>query len=400
MRQDAPRSRPLTGVRVLSFEHAVAAPFATRQLADLGATVVKVERPGRGDFARGYDAAVDGMSSFFVWLNRGKQSIALNTKGPGASGVVARLLDDTDVVLHNLSPEAARRQGLDATQVTAARDRLIAVSISGYGEGGPYSGRKAYDLLVQAEAGLLSVTGTEQTPAKVGASVADIAAGMYAFTAVLTALYDRERTGRGTAVDVAMLDALAEWMGAQAQFAHHSGRRPTRTGAHHATIAPYGPYRAADGDAVFLAVQNDDEWQRLCTSVLQQPALAAEDRFTTNVGRVRDRTAMDAVLVPGLAALDTAELTARLDEHGIAWAYMRDVGELHDHPQLRTRGRWVATPSPVGPVDTLLPPAWAGGEAFVPGAVPAVGEHTREVLVRLGYADEDIEKLRDEGTIA
>lgn len=384
----------------MSFEHAVAAPFATRQLADLGATVVKVERPGRGDFARGYDAAVDGLSSFFVWLNRGKHSVALNTKGPSAPGVLARLLDDADVVVHNLSPAAARRQGLDAGTVRAGRDRLVAVSVSGYGEGGPYSGRKAYDLLVQAEAGLLSVTGTEQTPAKVGASVADIAAGMYAFTAVLTALYDRERTGRGTAVDVAMLDALAEWMGAQAHFAHHSGTRPARTGPHHATIAPYGPYRAADGVDVFVAVQNDDEWARLCTSVVERPDLAADARFATNVGRVRHRTAMDDVLVPALATLDAPALTARLDEHGIAWAYMRDVGELHDHPQLRGRGRWVATPSPVGPVDTLLLPGAAAGDGMAPGAIPKVGQHTDEVLARLGYQRDEIDALREEGTVA
>jgi itaconate CoA-transferase len=394
-----PPDAPLAGVTVVSFEHAVAAPFATRHLADLGARVIKVERPGRGDFARGYDDAVHGLSSFFVWLNRGKESLALDVKAAGAAEILDRLVASADVVVHNLSEGAAERLGITPDQLLRRRPELIAAAISGYGAPGPYTGRKAYDLLLQAETGLLSVTGTEETPSKVGASVADIAAGTYVFSGVLAALYQRERTGRGTAVSVSMLDALAEWMGAQAQFGHHAGRRPARTGAHHATIAPYGPYRCADEREVFVAVQNDDEWARLCADVLGDAHLAADTRFATNVLRVRNREEMDELLVPALAGMPSTTLTDRLDEGRIAWAVQRDVGELHRHPQLQARGRWVDTESPVGPVPTLVPPLGlhrANGDARLPG----VGQDTDAVLRRLGYSPEDIRGLHAAGVVA
>jgi itaconate CoA-transferase len=393
-----PPAGPLAGVVVVSFEHAVAAPFATRHLADLGARVVKVERPGRGDFARGYDDAVHGLSSFFVWLNRGKESLALDVKATGASEVMDRLITSADVVVHNLSDGAAERLGITPEQLLLRHPELVAAAISGYGAPGPYTGRKAYDLLVQAETGLLSVTGTEEAPSKVGASVADIAAGTYVFSGVLAALYQRERTGRGTAVSISMLDALAEWMGAQAHFGHHTGRRPARTGAHHATIAPYGPYRCQDGREVFVAVQNDDEWRRLCTDVLGDAALASDARFATNVSRVRHREGMDRSLVPALALLPSAALTHRLDEGRIAWAVQRDVGELHDHPQLQARGRWIDTDSPVGPIPTLVPPL---GLHRVPvhTRLPGVGEDTDAVLHQLGYSPEEIGELHARGVV-
>ena len=388
---------PLRGLRVVSFEQAVAAPFATRQLADLGADVVKIEPPGRGDFARAYDEAVRGMSSFFVWLNRGKRSVALDPRHHAATPVIDLLLGSADVVVHNMSGRAAARLALTPDELRADRRELIAVAISGFGTGGPYSDRKAYDLLVQAEAGLLSVTGTAEQPVKVGASIADIAAGMYAFSGILAALVERGRTGSGASIEISMLDALAEWMGAQAQYGAHSGVPAKRTGAHHATIAPYGPYRTADGTEIFLAVQNDAEWQRLVTSVAGEPELA-DPRYATNVLRVRHRDDMDRLLKPALARFTGAQLCRLLDEQRIAWSVQRDVKELTTHPQLRARGRWVPTDSPVGLVETLALPGWPASTS--PAArIPALGEHTDDVLTSLGLGAAAIAELRRSGAL-
>jgi itaconate CoA-transferase len=367
---------PLTGITVVALEQAVAAPFATRQLADLGARVIKIERPGTGDFARGYDETVEGLSSYFVWLNRGKESVALDIKDPGDRAVLDELLAHADVFVQNLLPGAMGRLGLDAPTLRAAHPRLITCSISGYGAEGPYRSKKAYDLLVQCEAGFLSVTGTPEAPAKAGASVADISAGMYAFSGVLTALYERERTGAGTDVEVAMLDALGEWMSQPYFYARYGGSPPPRTGARHASIAPYGPYRAGDGAQVFMGVQNEREWAVLCADVLARPDLVDDPRFVRNSRRVENDAELRVLLEAALAGLTAEQVTARLDEVGIANARLRTMAEFAEHPQLAARDRWRDVDSPVGPVRSLLPPVTVRGREAAMGAVPAVGEHT------------------------
>ena len=374
---------PLAGITVVSLEQAVAAPFATRQLADLGARVIKVERAGAGDFARDYDRSVHGQASYFIWLNRGKQSLELDLKSDRGREVLAALLDRADVFVQNLAPGAAARLGLAAEELRSARPRLICCSVSGYGPDGPYARKKAYDLLVQCEAGLLSVTGTPETPAKAGISVADIAAGMYAFTGVLTALYERERTGTGSSVEVAMLDALGEWMSQPYLYSVYGGQPPRRTGARHASISPYGPYAAGDGQ-VFLGLQNEREWAVLCSQILGRPELIADPRFATNTDRVANDGELTPIIEAALATLTATEVEARLDAAGIANARLRTPAEFAEHPQLAARDRWRDVATPGGPVRALLPPVTVPGREAAMGAVPALGEHTAAILAELG----------------
>ena len=379
-----PDSLPLHGITVVSLEQAVAAPFATRQLADLGARVIKVERTGTGDFARDYDQAVRGQASYFVWLNRGKESIELDVKSEHGGRVLAALLARADVFVQNLAPGAADRLGLSATELRSRHPRLICCSVSGYGPDGPYAHKKAYDLLVQCEAGLLSVTGTPDAPAKTGISVADIAAGMYAFTGVLTALYERERTGAGTSVEVAMLDALGEWMSQPYLFSVYGGHQPRRTGARHASISPYGPYAAADGQ-VFLGLQNEREWVVLCREILRRPELIDDARFATNTDRVTSDRELTPIIEAALQELTAAEVEARLDAAGIANARLRTPVEFAGHPQLAARNRWRDVTTPAGEVRALLPPVTVAGREPAMGSVPALGQHTAAILAELGF---------------
>ena len=377
--------RPLEGITVVALEQAVAAPFATRQLADLGARVIKVERPGSGDFARGYDETVKGLSSHFVWLNRSKESVALDIKEPADRQVLEALIAKADVFVQNLAPGACRRLGLDADALRATRPELIHVSISGYGEGGPYEQKKAYDLLVQCEAGLVSVTGTSDTPSKAGISVADIAAGMYAYSGVLSAVIQQLRTGDGATIEVSMLEALAEWMGFPMYYSAYGGSDPKRTGASHAAIAPYGPVQVAAGERVFLGIQNEREWHRFCAEVLGRADLADDPRFNTNTLRSDHRDELTDAIEEITIALQADELVARLDAAQIANARLRTMSGLVDHPQLAARGRWREFSSPVGTLMGLLPPAtFVGQEPPQPGAVPAVGEHTAAIRAELG----------------
>jgi itaconate CoA-transferase len=380
-----PAMLPLTGITVVSLEQAVAAPFATRQLADLGARVIKVERAGPGDFARDYDRSVHGQASYFIWLNRGKESIELDVKSVHGQQVLAALLARADVFVQNLAPGAAERLGLSAPSLRARHPRLICCSVSGYGPDGPYQHKKAYDLLVQCESGLLSVTGTPEMPAKAGISVADIAAGMYAFSGVLTALYERERTGAGTSVDVAMLEALGEWMSQPYLYTVYGGEEPRRTGARHASISPYGPYAAADGQ-VFLGLQNDREWAVLCREILGQPELVADKRFATNIDRVVNDGELTPIIETALAELTAADVEARLDAAGIANARLRTPAEFAAHPQLAARDRWRHIGTPGGPVRALLPPVNLTGREAAMGDVPALGQHTAAILAELGLA--------------
>ncbi|WTZ39514.1 CoA transferase [Streptomyces sp. NBC_01390] len=392
---------PLTGLTVVALEQAVAAPFATRQLADLGARVIKVERVDGGDFARDYDTAAHGLASHFVWCNRGKESLALDVKDPRGLAVLRRLLADADVFVQNLAQGAAARLGLDAATLCAAHPRLVAVDISGYGPSGPYAGKRAYDMLVQCEAGLVSVTGTPEQPVKAGIPAADIAAGMYAFSGVLAALVRRGVTGRGGPVEVSMLDALAEWMGHPLHHAMHDGTPPARTGLAHAVIAPYDAYATADGGRVLLSVQNDREWRRLAEQVLERPDLGSDPAYATNAARVGNRERTDAYVAASLGALDVDEALARLEGAGIACARLRDVQEVAEHPQFAARDRWREVGSPVGPLRALLPPiTLPGGVEARMGDVPALGEHTEALLRAVGMTDEEIAALRRDGVTA
>jgi crotonobetainyl-CoA:carnitine CoA-transferase CaiB-like acyl-CoA transferase len=381
---------PLAGVMVVSLEQAVAAPFATRQLADLGARVIKIERLEAGDFARDYDRAVLGQASYFVWLNRGKESVELDVKSPRGQQVLTALLDRADVFVQNLAPGAAARLGLSADKLRARHPRLICCSVSGYGPDGPYAHKKAYDLLVQCEAGLLSVTGTPDTPVKAGISVADIAAGMYAYSGVLTALYEREKTGTGSTVEVAMLEALGEWMSQPYLYTVYGGQPPRRTGARHASISPYGPYQTGNGQ-VFLGLQNEREWAVLCRDILRQPGLAADPRFATNSDRVTNDDELTHVIETALATMSADEVIAVLDSAGIATARLRTPAEFAAHPQLSARDRWRDVDTPSGPVRALLPPVTVPGREPAMGAVPALGEHTAAVLAELGLAERGLD---------
>jgi itaconate CoA-transferase len=379
---------PLDGVTVVALEQAVAAPFATRQLADLGARVIKVERAGAGDFARHFDRSVHGQASYFVWLNRGKESIELDIKDPGDRAVLDALLGRADVFVQNLAPGAAGRLGLGAEDLRRRYPRLVSCAISGYGPDGPYRHKKAYDLLVQCEAGLLSVTGTPEEPAKAGISVADIAAGMYAYSGILAALYERERTGEGTSLDVAMLDALGEWMSQPFYYSVYGGQPPRRTGARHASISPYGPYAAAGGDQVFLGIQNEREWAVLCEKILDRPDLVADGRFATNPDRVAHDDELTPIIEDVLAAIPAGELAVALDQAGIANARLRTPAEFAAHPQLRARDRWREVDTPGGPIRALLPPVDVPGREAVMGGVPALGQHTEAIRAELGLTTE------------
>lgn len=379
---------PLNGITVVSLEQAVAAPFATRQLADLGARVIKVERPGVGDFARGYDRTVLGEASYFVWLNRGKESTELDIKDPADRGVLDALIRTSDVVVQNLLPGAVERLGLDAATLRADRPELVHCSISGYGPDGPYRSKKAYDLLVQCETGLVAATGTADTPSKVGISIADIATGMYAYSGILTALLQRATNGVGATVEVAMIDAMAEWMTQPMLHAVH-GQRPTRrTGARHASIAPYGPYAVAGGAQIFLGVQNDREWQRLCTQVLDRPDLLEDPRFVSNTDRVENDVELGPLIEAAFAAVDADTVLNRLEAAGIAAARLRDPVDLVDHPQLRARDRWREVAVPGGTIEAVLPPTTIVGQHPPMGAVPRLGQHNATLRSELAHAEE------------
>ncbi|MFI9114580.1 CaiB/BaiF CoA transferase family protein [Streptomyces venezuelae] len=392
---------PLEGITVVAVEQAVAAPFATRQLADLGARVVKIERPDGGDFARGYDTAARGLASHFVWCNRGKESVAVDLKDPRGLTLVRRLVADADVFVQNLAQGAAARLGLDAATLCAAHPELIAVDVSGYGPSGPYAEKRAYDMLVQCEAGLVSVTGTPEQPVKSGIPAADIAAGMYAFSGVLAALVRRGTTGRGGPVEVSLLDSLAEWMGHPLHHGMHGGTPPARTGLAHAVIAPYDAYPTADGGLVLLSVQNDREWRRLAEQVLARPELADAPAFATNTARVAGRATTDTVVAEALAPLTAPEALARLEAAGIACARLNSVAELAEHPQLTARDRWREVESPVGPLRSLLPPV-VFPDAPEPrmDRIPALGQDTDAVLTGLGVPEGELKELRDAGVIA
>ena len=390
---------PLEGITVVSLEQAVAAPLATRQLADLGARVIKVERPGVGDFARGYDTTVKGLASHFVWLNRSKESLTLNLKEDGAKEVLRRLVRGADVFIQNLAPGAAERLGFGAEELRGEDPRLIHCAISGYGKGGPYTQKKAYDLLVQCEAGLVSITGTPETPSKVGISIADIAAGMYAYSGILAALLRRERAGEGATLEVSMLEALGEWMGFPAYFAGYGGSEPRRSGASHAAIAPYGPFECGDGEVVFLGIQNEREWESFCEAVLGQPALAGDGRFASNSERVANRHDLHEEIEAILRGIPSEEAIERLEAAKIANARMRMIGDFLDHPQLEARDRWREFGSPVGPLRALLPPATMEGTEPVMAPIPEIGEHTDRILAELGYDEDAVAALRQSSAV-
>jgi itaconate CoA-transferase len=390
---------PLDGMLVVGLEQAVAAPLATRHLADLGARVVKVERIDGGDFARAYDHAVQGLASHFVWLNRGKESVALDAKTPGGREVLDRLVADADVFLHNLGPGAVDRLGFASDRLRAAHPRLVVCAMSGYGSTGPYRDKRAYDLLVQSEAGLVSVTGTPDHPAKAGIPVADIAAGMYAFGNVMAALLHRERFGGGTAFEVTMFDALVEWMGHPVLATDHTGEPPPRVGLSHPVIAPYDAYPTADGHEIVIGIQNDREWVRLAVDVIGQPELATHPDFATNVARVRNRTHVDAAVAAAIATRTIDDAVRALDAAHIASARLNTVNDLLDHPQLTARDRWRPVTTPAGTVRGLRSPLEPVGEAPMAG-VPELGQHTDAVLGELGYSQQQVADLRDCGAVA
>ncbi|MEV0983862.1 CaiB/BaiF CoA-transferase family protein [Brevibacterium sp. NPDC049920] len=390
---------PLAGITVVSCEQAVAAPFATRQLADLGARVIKIERPGVGDFARGYDTTVHGQSSHFVWLNRSKESLGLDLKAPGAAGIMDDLVREADVFVQNLAPGAAERLGLGAERLRELNPRLIHVSVSGYGSDGPYRTAKAYDALVQSEAGLVSVTGTEEFPAKTGISTADISAGMYAYSGILTALYTRERTGEGAALEVSLFDSLVEWMGFPLYFTRYGGSRPVRAGTSHAAIAPYGTFACGDGAQVVLAIQNEREWQRFCETVLGRPEIALDPRFDRAAQRFAHREELEAVIDEVFAGYTGDACEKLLLEAQVAHARQRDMSEVAAHPQLVDRGRWTSIDTPAGPIEAVLPPVTMSGVEYRMDPIPAVGEHSDTILAGIGRTPEQIAALHAEGTV-
>ena len=391
--------RPLEGITVVTLEHAIAAPFCTRQLADLGARVIKIERPGVGDFARSYDERVRGLASHFVWTNRSKESLTLDVKHPAAAKILQDLVTRADVLVQNLAPGAAARLGLSYDVLRVANPRLIVCDISGYGADGPYRDHKAYDLLIQSEAGFLSITGTQDAPAKAGCSIADIAAGMYAYTNILAALIERDRTGTGCAIDVSMLESMVEWMGFPLFYAFDGAEPPPRAGAAHATIYPYGPFPAGDGKIVMLGLQNEREWVVFCDKVLSQPALATDPRFTSNSRRTAARDELRAIVVDAFRPFTAAEVIERLDAAQIANARMNDMREVWSHPQLAARKRWVDVDTPAGKVPMPVPPGMPPSPPPRMDAVPALGQHTAAILAELSYNDADIDRLRAEKVV-
>ena len=390
--------RPLAGVTVVSLEHAIAAPFATRQLADLGARVIKIERPGAGDFARGYDERVRGMASHFVWTNRSKESLTLDVKHPGAQEILKRLIvERADVVVQNLAPGAAARLGLAYETLAKAKPSIIVCDISGYGKDGPYRDKKAYDLLIQSEAGFLSVTGTDADPVKAGCSIADIAAGMYAYSNILAALLQRQQTGLGQHLDISMLESLVEWMSYPLYYAFAGAAPPPRSGASHATIYPYGPFPAGDGKTVMLGLQNEREWSVFCDKVLRQPALASDARYVSNSKRSAARDALRRTIIEVFSELTAVEVVQRLDDAQIANAQVNTMRDVWDHPQLRARKRWRDVESPAGSIPALLPPGFSQDSEEASARmdpVPALGQHTDAILAELGCSTAAIAELR------
>ncbi len=391
--------RPLEGITVVTLEHAIAAPFATRQLADLGARVIKIERPGVGDFARGYDQRVKGLASHFVWTNRSKESLTLDVKHPQAAELLLKLIvEEADCVVQNLAPGAAARLGVSWEALKDRRPDLIVCDISGYGDDrarpGPFRDKKAYDLLIQSESGFVSITGTPDEPSKAGLSIADIAAGMYAYSNILAALLQRKIDGKGRRIDISMLEAMGEWMGYPLYYAYEGAAPPPRAGAAHATIYPYGPFPCGDGKTAMLGLQNEREWQAFCDKVLQQPALAQDERFAGNARRVANRELLRSLIVQAFSGMTAAQVTQRLEEAQIANAQVRDMAGLWQHEQLAARERWRQVDTPSGPVPALLPPgSWDDGEPRM-DAVPALGQHTGAILAELGLDAAQVSALR------
>ena len=391
--------RPLDGITVVALEHVIAAPFCTRQLADLGARIIKIERPGGGDFARGYDTQVEGQSSHFVWVNRSKESLTLDLKQDSAMAVLKNLLKTADVFIQNLAPGAASRMGLGPEILQKDNPGLITCAISGYGNDGPYRDKKAYDLLIQSEAGFLSITGTPETPSKAGNSIADIAAGMYAYTNILAALLQRGKTGKGSVIDISMLEALSEWMSFPMYYAYQGKEPPPRNGASHATIYPYGPFKAGDGKTVMLGLQNEREWVQFCETVLENTALAQDERFDRNFKRNEKRAELLEIINACFSKLTSEQLIARLEKAQIANAHLNDMAGLWKHEQLKARDRWTQVATPNGPIPALLPPGLNDTYQYRMDAIPAVGEHTDSILKELGMAESEIAEMRASGAI-
>ena len=391
--------RPLDGITVVALEHVIAAPFCTRQLADLGARIIKIERPGGGDFARGYDTQVEGLSSHFVWVNRSKESLTLDLKQESAMAILKSLLKTADVFIQNLAPGAASRMGLSPEVLQKDNPGLITCAISGYGNDGPYRDKKAYDLLIQSEAGFLSITGTPETPSKAGNSIADIAAGMYAYTNILAALLQRGKTGKGSVIDISMLEALSEWMSFPMYYAYKGAEPPPRNGASHATIYPYGPFKAGDGKTVMLGLQNEREWVQFCETVLENPALALDERFDRNFKRNEKRTELLAIIDACFSQITSEQLIARLEKAQIANAHLNDMAGLWKHQQLKARNRWTKVDTPNGTIAALLPPVLNDSYDSRMDPIPAVGEHTNSILKELGISEPEIASMRASGAI-
>lgn len=384
---------PLEGITVVSLEHAIAAPFATRQLADLGARVIKIERPGVGDFARNYDTRVNGMASHFVWTNRSKESLTLDVKHPEGAIILQKLVAQADVVVQNLAPGASERLGLGYKDLSKENPGVIVCNISGYGAGGPDEQRKAYDLLVQSEAGFLSTTGTPETPSKAGISIADIAAGMYAYSNILAALIQRGKTGKGCEIDLSMLDAMTEWMSYPLYYAFDGAEPPERAGASHATIFPYGPFAVGDGRTIMLGLQNEREWKAFCETVLERADLAADPRFSSNSLRAENKEVLTQIILCDFAELTTEQAIERLDQAGIANANVNKMEDVWKHVQFEARNRWRDVDTPVGRIQALLPPGGIGSEPRM-DPVPDLGEHSRALLAEVGYSSESIAELQ------
>ncbi len=391
--------RPLDGITVLALEQAVAAPFATRQLADLGARVIKVERPIVGDFARSYDETVHGQSSHFVWLNRSKESLTLDLKHDEAKEILKRLIKTSDILIQNLAPGAVDRLGFPQEYLKKIKSDLIICNISGYGADGPYSLKKAYDLLIQCESGVMSLTGTDETPSKTGISIADIAAGMYSYSGILTALFQKERNGKGSTIDVSMLEALGEWMGFPSYFTHYGGSAPKRTGAAHATIYPYGPFVTGDSKTVFLGIQNEREWQTFCCDVLKNSRLALDARFASNSDRIKNQELLTKIILQVFSKVSSTEVILRLDQANIANARMNTISEFWDHPQLEARNRWRDLETPNGKVRSLIPPVSVENSEPRMDPIPSLGADTKKILVELGFSKGFINKLDKDGVI-